>query len=112
MLVKSEDKNFYRKLFFVFSRKLLLFFQGIKSIVDAKESELDSFKARGDDITAIGNSKLVNLYENDLFKRWNELEDKIRYIQATLEIKLKEIERIDGAPPAKQRVIEQEEVFF
>nr|XP_012563309.1 unnamed protein product [Hydra vulgaris] len=94
----------------------LMKLKGIKSIVDAKESELDSFKMRGDDIATICNSKLVSACENEIFKRWNELEDKIKYIQSTLEMKLKEIDRVDRmekldeAPPAKHRVIEAKQV--
>ncbi|XP_065653209.1 utrophin-like isoform X2 [Hydra vulgaris] len=94
----------------------LMKLKGIKSIVDAKESELDSFKMRGDDIATICNSKLVSACENEIFKRWNELEDKIKYIQSTLEMKLKEIDRVDRiekleeAPPAKHRVIETKQI--
>ena len=76
---------------------------------DAKESELDILKHCGDDISQKGNSSLVEPFEQQIYKRWDELERKIKFVGSTLEMKLKEIEKSEDPPPEKRRIIEEQE---
>ena len=84
--------------------------QSIQSLYDAKESELDILKHCGDEISQKGNSSLVEPFEQQIYKRWDELESKIKFVGSTLEMKLKEIEKSENPPPEKRRIIEEQEV--
>ena len=66
-------------------------------------------KQCGDGISQKGNSSLVEPFEQQIYKRWDQLESKIKFVGSTLEVKLKEIENSENPPPEKRRIIEEQE---
>ena len=81
--------------------------------MNSKEQELDALKTRGDEISCKGNSSIVSSFEKQIFSRWDDLEKKLKYIESTLQMKLKEIERAEnGPPPQKRQILEDEEVCY
>ena len=61
-------------------------------MVSAKDGDLDSLKAIGDDLVQKGRASVVEPYEKQIYKRWDELEKKLNKIENMLSMKLKEFE--------------------
>lgn len=63
----------------------------MKKDVDDNESKLDSLKTLGDEIASKGKASLVQPYEKQLYKRWEDLEKKFEFKISDTERKLQQI---------------------
>ncbi|XP_065057528.1 dystrophin-like isoform X3 [Rhopilema esculentum] len=63
----------------------------LKKDVDDNESRLDSLKALGDDIATRGKPSLVQPFETQLYKRWEDLEKKVDFKISDTERKVHQI---------------------
>lgn len=80
--------------------------------MNAKESDLDILKSLGDEIVKHGRSSVVEPYEKQIYKRWDELEKKLDSSDSMLKMKLKEIERQEKEQEDKRNKVEEEEVMI
>jgi hypothetical protein len=87
--------------------------KGLKSMIDAKESELDVLKQYGDKIAEKGSPSLVDGVEKEIFQRWDDLEKKIKSIENDMETKLRDFERdeVDVVPPVTITIQQEEDVM-
>ena len=68
---------------------ILHLLQSIKTEVSNNESKLDDLKSLGDDIATRGKASLVQPYEQQIYKRWDDLENKIKRLESDLDLKIK-----------------------
>ena len=58
-------------------------------MVNAKDADLDTLKAIGDELVQKGRSSVVEPYERQIYQRWDDLEKKLTSIDVMLKLKLK-----------------------
>lgn len=78
--------------------------------MNAKESDLDGLKTLGDDIVRHGRSSVVEPFEKQIYKRWDELEKKLETSDSMLQMKLKEIEKQEQQQADIRHQVAQDEV--
>lgn len=68
-------------------------------------------KQLGAKISEKGKPSVVEPFESQVLKRWDEVHTKIFTIKQTMETRLHEIEEAESQPPEKLRIVEEQEVW-